>query len=452
MRSRRGGYAKYIRPILFLLDLAVINLAIYLLPRNLNFKNPELFYLYISALWLIISLKNEFYEVYRYSKITSIFSLLIRQFIFYFLALYAFIGFFKEFTLSRLNLATYCLIVFVLIVIGKFTFRFLLIKYRQVFARNIRKVVVVGNSNKALQLIQVFKTKEEFGFDLRKHFIINEKSQNKLQRLFDFVISNDIDEIYCSIEDLSDVQLNQLIDFSEINIRVLKFIPDNGKLFTRKLKFEYYDVLPILSLREIPMEDTINAFIKRTFDIVFSILVFVFLLSWLMPLIGLIIYLDSPGPIFFRQSRPGFKEMEFRCYKFRSMRTNNSTEKSAIRNDPRITKFGAFLRRTSLDELPQFINVLLGDMSVVGPRPHLWRQNMEYGEQVKKYMVRHYVKPGITGLAQTKGLRGEIETTEDIVNRIRYDVFYIENWSLILDIRIIIQTVLNIFKGEEKAY
>ena len=134
------------------------------------------------------------------------------------------------------------------------------------------------------------------------------------------------------------------------------------------------------------------------------------------------------------------------------MRINVNTEKSAIKEDPRVTNFGKFIRKTSIDELPQFYNVLLGDMSVVGPRPHLWRQNAEYGKTVNKYMVRYFVKPGITGLAQVNGYRGEIKTEIDIINRIRYDVFYIENWSLILDLKIIVKTVLNIIRGEENAY
>ena len=134
------------------------------------------------------------------------------------------------------------------------------------------------------------------------------------------------------------------------------------------------------------------------------------------------------------------------------MQINKTTETEASKNDPRVTKIGRFMRKTSLDEMPQFLNVLLGDMSVVGPRPHLWSQNKAYGNTVKKYMVRHCVKPGITGLAQVKGFRGEIESNEDMINRIKFDVFYIENWSLILDLKIILQTVLNILKGEEKAY
>ncbi|MFT6794870.1 MAG: putative colanic acid biosynthesis UDP-glucose lipid carrier transferase, partial [Maribacter sp.] len=230
------------------------------------------------------------------------------------------------------------------------------------------------------------------------------------------------------------------------------FIPDNKEIFTKELKLDFYEYLPILSLREIPLDSTFNRFYKRMFDVIISLFVVFFILSWLFPIIGLFIILESKGPVYFIQNRPGFKEEGFLCYKFRTMRINDDTEKSATRNDPRVTKLGALLRRTSLDELPQFINVLLGDMSIVGPRPHLWRQNHEYNSTVQRYMLRHYVSPGITGLAQAKGFRGEIQTNEDIINRIRYDVFYIENWSILLDIKIMIQTAVNIIKGEDKAY
>jgi putative colanic acid biosynthesis UDP-glucose lipid carrier transferase len=175
-------------------------------------------------------------------------------------------------------------------------------------------------------------------------------------------------------------------------------------------------------------------------------------LSWLIPILAILIKLESRGPVFFKQGRPGMDENEFFCYKLRSMRINKTTEKEASKNDPRVTKMGKFMRKTSLDEMPQFLNVLLGDMSVVGPRPHLWSQNKAYSNKIKKYMVRHCVKPGITGLAQVSGYRGEIEKDRDMVHRIKFDVFYIENWSLILDLKIIFLTVINIFRGEEKAY
>ena len=232
----------------------------------------------------------------------------------------------------------------------------------------------------------------------------------------------------------------------------MKFIPDTKEIFSKNLRIDYYELFPVLSLQRTELHNPFIKQVKRTFDVLFSFFVILFILSWLMPLLALLIKIESKGPIFFKQGRPGLDEKEFFCYKFRSMFVNGTTEKEVSRNDPRVTKMGKFMRKTSIDELPQFFNVLIGDMSVVGPRPHLWSQNKAYSNRIKKYMVRHYVKPGITGLAQVKGFRGEIETEEDMINRIKFDVFYIENWSLIMDIKIIIQTVVNIFKGEEKAY
>jgi putative colanic acid biosynthesis UDP-glucose lipid carrier transferase len=211
-------------------------------------------------------------------------------------------------------------------------------------------------------------------------------------------------------------------------------------------------MFPVLTMQKTVLHDPTTKVFKRLFDIVFSLIIIVFILFWFVPLLSLLIKLESKGPVFFKQGRPGLDEKEFFCFKFRSMKLNGTTEKEASKNDPRVTKMGRFMRKTSIDELPQFVNVLIGDMSVVGPRPHLWSQNKSYGNKIKKYMVRHYVKPGITGLAQVKGFRGEIESDDDMKNRIKLDVFYIENWSLILDLKIIVQTVLNILKGEKKAY
>jgi putative colanic acid biosynthesis UDP-glucose lipid carrier transferase len=269
---------------------------------------------------------------------------------------------------------------------------------------------------------------------------------------FDFLINNQIDEIYCSLKELTNSQIKEFIEFCDVRVKTLKFIPDNKDLFAKNLYLNYYDITPILSLREIPLDDPIKSITKRAFDIVFSLIIICFVLSWLIPVLGLIIVLESSGPIFFQQNRPGIKERGFLCYKFRSMALNSRSEESATRNDARVTRVGKFIRRTSIDELPQFFNVLFGSMSVVGPRPHLWKQNEMYGTKISKYMVRHFVKPGVTGLAQVRGYRGEIETKEDIVNRTKYDIFYIENWSLLMDFNIIIQTVLNVFKGEDKAY
>ncbi|MGB5171834.1 MAG: exopolysaccharide biosynthesis polyprenyl glycosylphosphotransferase [Eudoraea sp.] len=411
-----------------------------------------LFHSYISFAWLVIALMTEFYVIYRYTKATQILILLFRQFFFFFLILYAFIGFFKQPNMSRLALAKYAVFVFLAISTIKFISYFLLLKYRERIKGNTRNVVVIGKNKKTEQLISLFNERTEYGYRFVKQFSPNDLTFDVMD-CFRFIVENNIDEIYCSVSELRNAELYQFINFADNNLKTLKFLPDNKNIYAKKLKFEYYDYLPILSLRDIPLHNAINAFIKRTFDVVFSFCVIFGLLIWITPILAILIRLESSGPIFFIQKRTGFDNNEFHCFKFRSMGVNTSSDViQAGKNDMRITKIGRFLRATSIDELPQFYNVLFGNMSVVGPRPHMITHTDEYASKVDKYMVRHFVKPGITGLAQVKGYRGEIERDSDIQNRIKFDIFYIENWSFFLDIKIIIQTIVNAVSGEDKAY
>jgi len=450
MLTNQHRYSALLIPFSYGLDLFIINLFAYFLP--INFSNPILFHLYLSVAWIILSLKNNFYEVFRYTKATKILILIFTQFTFFFLILYAFIGFFKQSNISRLNLAQYFFLVFIVVAVLKFVNYYLLMKYREKVKGNLRNVVVIGKNKKTDQLINVFKERVEYGYQFVKQFA-TKSNKFSIDASCDFILTNNIDEIYCSVSELSNKELTELINFADNNLKTLKFIPDNKNIFSKKLKFEYYDYIPVLSLRDIPLHESINAFLKRVFDIVFSLLVIVFLLSWLIPLLAIIITLESKGPVFFRQKRNGIDNNEFYCYKFRSMAPNQDADNyMATKNDMRITKVGKFIRKTSIDELPQFYNVLFGSMSVVGPRPHMVKHTSEYANKVNKYMVRHFVKPGITGLAQVRGYRGEIEKDEDILNRTKFDIFYIENWSLFLDFKIIVQTVLNAVSGEEKAY
>lgn len=439
----------YIKPFSYILDLGIINGAVFLFDTLIT--NTYLFSIYVSITWITISIKNNFYNIQRYTNIIQVISLIIIQFLFYALMLYAFIGFFKQPFISRVGLGNYFLGSLVIISFFKFLLYFLLNKYRATQLGNYRNVVVIGDTDKARQLVSLFNKKLSFGFKFKKQFVLK-NDDFSLQKCFSFIFENDIDEIYVSVAELSNKQINKIIDFANNNLKELKFIPDNKDVYSKKLKYEYYDYIPIISLRRIPIQESVNKLAKRGFDILLSLFIIIFILSWLIPILGLLIVVESKGPIFFRQDRPGIKEKGFGCYKFRSMSMNSITENSASRNDPRVTKIGKFIRRTSLDELPQFFNVLFGQMSVVGPRPHLWKQNEMYSSTISKYMVRYFVKPGITGLAQIKGYRGEIETKEDIVNRTKYDIFYIENWSLLMDFNIVIQTFLNMIKGEDKAY
>ncbi|MEL0651816.1 undecaprenyl-phosphate glucose phosphotransferase [Algibacter sp. TI.3.09] len=447
---KQSRYSGFITPISYLLDLSIIIGCVFLF--SINITHIYGFLSYVGVFWIIIAFTSHFYEVHRHTRIVQIVALLFRQMLFFAIVLYAFIGVFKQPNISRLELGNYLICVFLLISFFKFLVFFLLNKYRATLGGNIRNVIVIGDNEKTRQLINIFNKRQDFGYKFQKQFTIKDDDFS-LQKCFNYVIENDINEIYSSVAELSNKQINRLADFADNNLRELKFIPDNKDIYSRKLKYEYYDYIPILSFRSIPIQEPVSKFVKRVFDILFASSIIVFVLSWLTPIIAILIKLESKGPVFFKQSRNGFNYKEFDCYKFRSMTPNEDAHlHQATKGDMRITKMGAFIRKTSIDELPQFFNVLFGDMSVVGPRPHMVSHTNLYARKVDKFMVRHFVKPGITGLAQVSGMRGEIEEDKDIINRVKYDIFYIENWSLLLDIKIVIQTFVNAIKGEEKAY
>ena len=449
MKNKTGRYSAYIRPFSYFIDLAIINLfAILLLTENVY----SIYFVVFSSLsWVVIALNVEFYEVYRYTKIIAIGNKVLKQFVLFTIICFAYFGIFSSNSNARETIV-YTSISLLTVAFAKIFIYYFLRKYRRLSGSNYRKVVLLGSTKQVAQLASFFNENPDYGYQLMKIFSTDTDKKLAIEMCYDFIETEEIDEVYCSLLDLSNMQVDDLVNYTEDNNKVLKFLPDNKNYFARNLKVDYYGYIPVLSLHKTILHDPLTKLFKRVFDIFFSVLTIVFLLSWLTPILAILIKLESKGPVFFKQGRPGIDEEEFFCYKFRSMRINATTEKEASKNDPRVTKIGKFLRKTSLDEMPQFLNVLMGDMSVVGPRPHLWSQNKVYGNKIKKYMVRHYVKPGITGLAQVRGYRGEIETDVDMVNRIKYDVYYIKNWSIILDLKIIFLTVFNIFKGEEKAY
>jgi len=448
---KHGRYSGYLRPISYLIDLSVINgLAILFYFKNID---SFLFLVLASSTWIILSILSNFYEVYRYTREVTILSLIFRQMALFTLIVFAFSGYFHEFHINSSTIIKYVLSAFLPISLFKFTMYYLLQKYRSSFGGNFRVTVIFGENKQTLALENFFNKNPEYGYMHKKTFSFLDKQDINLQECFEFIKEESVDEIYCSISELTNSQLLQVVDFADNNLIILKFLPDNREIYSKKLKYDYYDYIPILSLRNIPLQDSINQVIKRAYDIIFSSAVIIFLLSWLTPIIAILIKLESKGPVFFKQSRNGFNYKEFDCYKFRSMTPNEDANLyQATRGDQRITKIGKFIRKTSIDELPQFFNVLFGDMSVVGPRPHMVSHTNMYAKRIDKFMVRHFVKPGITGLAQISGFRGEIETDKDIINRVKYDIFYIENWSLLLDLKITFITFLNALKGEEKAY
>ena len=326
-------------------------------------------------------------------------------------------------------------------------------RYRLGFGGNFRKTIIIGNNDAVSELKSFFTTQKELGYENRKTFQFKSPNDFDIEACFTFILNNNIDEVYCSANELKKDQIKLLVLFCENNFKILKFISERGGILSKKLQSDTYGFSTVQSLRPMPLSNDYNLFIKRFFDIIFSFLVIVFILSWATPLIALLIKIESKGPIFFKQTRNGIKYKEFTCFKFRSMFENKTADtQQATKNDVRVTRVGRFLRKTSIDELPQFFNVLVGDMSVVGPRPHMIKENEKYAKSIKKFMVRHFVKPGITGMAQVKGFRGEIETETDIVNRVKYDIYYLENWTILLDLNIIFLTSVNFLTGQKKAY
>lgn len=445
--------SRYIIPISILVHLIIINGTLYVLTPETYFHWVNISYYSVS--WLLITYSLNYYPTARQERFLTNIILVLQLYIIFGLSYFAFFTF-RHFDYDLLpeQLTIFGLICFFLF-LSRALFYYARSKYR-LGGGNFVNVVVIGR-DKNLKKLRAFFDQPDLGFRYKGYFANAPSPSDTYLGAFkdslDYILKNDIDQIYCMVSQLEQCELRALINFADNNFKKLQIIPDNKEIFTRGMSIELYGMIPVLNMREIPLEKEYKRALKRTFDIVFSLLVIVLILSWLTPLLFIVMKLDSKGNLFFRQKRHGAKKEEFWCYKFRSMAASaDANYQMATFGDSRITPLGKFLRKTSLDELPQFYNVFLGHMSVVGLRPHMVFHSGEFELEVDKYTVRHFVKPGITGLAQIKGYRGEIICKADITNRVRLDIFYVEKWCMLWDIEIILGTVRNMFKGEEKAY
>lgn len=457
-----GLYSKLIRPIHFIGDAIIINtsflLAYYFtFPGFHDFTKNYYFVLlfYYNLAWIASSYVLNVYQLYRVTGFVGILINLARAMLFYFILIVAFNGAAITFGYSRYQIILSVSFIFVGLIVWRLTIYTLLRIYRK-SGYNFRKVIVAGFNDASLDLYNFFISHPEHGYRFMGFFDEQKNShpqiKGNLSQVEKYCIENDIDEIYCLSSELNHDQLELLIDFADKHFLRIKLLPDLLGLKYKNFKLDLYGDLPIVSVRNIPLDDTINKIVKRGFDIVFSFFICTLILSWLIPLLAVIIKLDSRGPVFFRQKRSGLNNEEFWCYKLRSMiLSNDAHTKQATKEDERITSIGNFLRKTSLDEMPQFFNVFIGNMSVVGPRPHMLKHTEEYSLIIEKYMLRHLIKPGITGLSQIMGYRGTTEDSHKMKKRVKTDIYYIENWSFFLDIRIIIQTIWNILRGDKNA-
>jgi putative colanic acid biosysnthesis UDP-glucose lipid carrier transferase len=323
---------------------------------------------------------------------------------------------------------------------------------------DFRQAVIVGGGRIGNDLFNYIDHNPERGYKILGFF--DDMADNVDRRLYlggtnhciEYVKQNRVDEIFCTLPNTEAKVIEKLMMDADKNLIRFKLVPEF--YYTHKPTFvQNFGHIPVISIRPEPLENMLNRFFKRLFDILFSLFIILFVFSWLFPILAILIKTGSKGPIFFIQVRSGRDNEAFRCFKFRSMQVNNDSDsRQATRGDARVTKIGAFLRKTNLDELPQFFNVLMGHMTIVGPRPHMLKHTEEYSKLIDQFMVRHFLKPGITGWAQVNGLRGETKTTEDMLQRVEADVWYLENWSFLLDLKIIFLTFWGTIKGDKNAF
>lgn len=335
----------------------------------------------------------------------------------------------------------------------------LLKRYRR-SGGNLKKVVILGCDNTAIRLYDEMMADTGFGYEVQGFFDIycppdfpyKNLYRGNFKDLEAFVNANNPDELYYTLSGDDSETIQQAVGICDSRMMQFYFVPRISPYLHRGFKQDHIGSVLVMCGLNNPLGYSFNAMLKRSFDILFSS-AFLLVSPVIFIPVAIAIKISSPGPVFFRQKRTGYMGNEFWCYKFRTMRVNTDSDTvQASKNDPRKTRVGDFLRRTSIDELPQFFNVLIGDMSVVGPRPHMLKHTEDYSRLIGDYMVRHFIKPGITGWAQVRGYRGQTEELWQMQKRVEHDIWYIEHWSFLLDIKIIIRTIINALHKEENAY
>ncbi|MFN6944541.1 MAG: undecaprenyl-phosphate glucose phosphotransferase [Cytophagaceae bacterium] len=464
--SVRRGYSRFINFIHFTGDIILLNFAFFV--TYLNYIKDDLWrpindhyvflHLGFNLMWIVLVMLVRLYEIERVIRLEKVVWNLIKTIILHALFIFSFIFSIQGYYYSRLQLYVAYAVFAFLILVWRLLFIYFLQNYRK-GGSNYKTVVIVGSGGAGNQMYQFMKKHEDTGYKFLGFFDdYPEKSIHKglikgnIPDMNIFIQENHVDEIFCALPLTETKKIRDLMLLADNHLIRLRLVPDFRGFYNKKVNIEFYDSIPVLTVRQEPLESLFNRFIKRSFDIIFSTLVITFAFPIIFPVFIVIIKLSSKGPIFFKQKRSGRNNAEFYLYKFRSMTVNaDADRKQATEGDVRITKIGRFLRKTNLDELPQFFNVLIGNMSIVGPRPHMLKHTVEYSRIIDKFMVRHLVKPGITGWAQVNGYRGATTEPRWMLKRVRYDLWYIENWSFLLDLKIIFLTVYNMFKGEKNA-
>lgn len=459
--NQRGRYGQYIQAILTLSDFLIINIAYAITARmapSFVLENARMVWLmaniaYLPAAYLLRHTQTSRSIAMEHVVTASIKGLLLHASVFicglYFLE----IG-----SISWTAMSLFYGLLLIMFPLW-WVFSRLLIKHFRRRGRNYNRIVIVGSNPTTRRLCEIINSDLGFGYTIKGVFdeaptadIAPELYRGTLDQLESYITEQKIDEVYCTLEGFRQEERAEVVRIAERCVVQLYLVPQLVSSLPRNYEMFAIGPMPVLSVLRQPLSSARNRVAKRTFDLAVSSVALLFFPLVLIP-VGIAIKLSSPGPIFFRQERTGYRGRTFKCFKFRTMVVNDQADKAqTTKNDSRKTRVGEFLRHSSIDELPQFINVFLGDMSVVGPRPHMLAHTKEYSELINKYMVRHYIRPGITGWAQINGFRGQTEELWQMERRVEHDVWYIENWSTWLDIKIMFRTVYNAVRGEENAF
>lgn len=460
------NYYSVVKVMIFAIDFWLLNLAFRVICRlglnsALNADQSTSFFLLFALTWVIAGFFTKIYRINTSSLVRNVTITLFSTFLIHFLIIVTLLRVFHVYEVPVRLLSSLYIISAIFITSFRLFYK-LVVKYYQFTGFEKRKVIIIGATGSGEALYNYFLANESAGYLFKgffdKKYQAKDSSKNHIIGSLDSGIIKDfckqekIGEIYYAMSLENDKLLSELSSYADDNFIYLRIAPDFSKVVNQNYDVYLMNSIPVLTTRREPLGISFNVSIKRVFDFIFSLTIILTLFPIIFPIIAFAIRLNSPGPIFFKQLRPGKKNKLFDCYKFRTMHINGTSELQATKNDSRITSVGKILRKTNLDELPQFFNVLLGNMSVVGPRPNMISQLEEYSKTIQDYKMRHFVTPGITGYAQVNGLRGETKEAGLMEKRVQYDVKYIENWSLALDIKIIFQTVYNMLRGEKSAY
>lgn len=460
--ERATGYGRFIQTLFNLVDLGVVNalfgLTILLYPEitvNARYLRELWVLVNVSFLPIIIwSLRNR--HDLRVIQLDRVFTNAVFSVVVHALVFMSLIEFLRIPVIPKIAYVCFYSMLLVALSIVQIMSRFILKAYRR-RGYNFTRAIIIGTGDTALRLYEHMHTDTGFGYKVLGFFgedrakSIPGKYLGNIDDLETFMRDNAIDQIFYTLSG-EDNSLSRVIKLADDNVVEFYYVPQISRYLSRRFELNTIGSMPVLSTLHNPLKGNLNRMIKRSFDLAVSSVFLCFYPLIYIP-VAIAIKLTSPGPVYFRQERTGYRGKSFQCLKFRTMHVNaNSDRQQATQNDPRKTRLGNFLRKTSLDELPQFINVFRGDMSVVGPRPHMLKHTEDYTKLVDKYMVRHTVKPGITGWAQVNGYRGLTDELWKMEKRVEYDVWYIEHWSLPLDLKIMVRTVLNAVQGEKNAF